>query len=124
MLEDVEEISFKNFSLNNARDTEVHNYSYIDNPNYKGGGLKYTNRAILRYLNYKQIRIKNSKEFKIPCFFHGETEASLSIYPEENHYYCHGCHEHGDLCDLVEKLEGMEFLEAKSLLDSLGCLDN
>lgn len=124
MLEDVEEISFKNFSLNNARDTEVHNYSYINSPNYKGSRLKYTNRAILRYLIYKQRRIKNSKEFKTPCFLHGETEASLSIYPEENRYYCHGCHEHGDLCDLVMKVEGMKFLEAKSLLNSLGCLDN
>lgn len=124
MLEDVEEISFKNFSLNTARDTEVHNYSYINSPNYKGTRLKYTNRAILRYLNSIGIPIKNSKEFKIPCFFHGETEASLSIYPEENHYYCHGCHKHGDLCDLVMNREGIGFLEAKSLLDSLGCLDN
>ena len=123
MLEDVEEISFKNFSLNNARDTEVHNYSYIDNPNYRRD-RKFRSGAFIRYLNSIGIQPKgHGKNIMIPCVFHGETEASLSIDTDQNLYHCFGCGASGNLFQFVERYQGLSNDKKRifEILEGLNC---
>ena len=37
----------------------------------------------------------------IQCIFHdGDNEASLVLYPDDNHFHCFGCNAHGDMFDL------------------------
>ena len=123
MLEDVEEISFKNFSLNNARDTEVHNYSYIDNPNYRRD-RKFRSGAFIRYLNSIGIQPKgHGKKIMIPCVFHGETEASLSIDTDQNLYHCFGCGASGNLFQFVERYQGLSNDKKRifEILEGLNC---
>jgi len=61
------------------------------------------------------------KHFKACCPFHNEKTPSFSINPERGFAYCFGCHEHGDVIKLYEKLEGVDFKEAvKALADKAG----
>jgi len=61
------------------------------------------------------------KHFKACCPFHAEKTPSFSINPERGFAYCFGCHEHGDVIKLYEKLEGVDFKDAvKALADKAG----
>ena len=44
------------------------------------------------------------------CPFHDDKTASMDI--RKNFYFCYGCGEHGNVIDLVRKLEGLTFPEA------------
>jgi DNA polymerase len=48
---------------------------------------------------------------KINCPFHDDDTPSLHVY--EDHYHCFGCGAHGDLVDLLVKIEGMSSLDAE-----------
>jgi hypothetical protein len=48
---------------------------------------------------------------KIHCPFHDDDTPSLHVY--EDHYHCFGCGAHGDLIDLLMKIEGMNLLDAE-----------
>jgi DNA polymerase len=48
---------------------------------------------------------------KINCPFHDDDTPSLHVY--EDHYHCFGCGAHGDLIDLLMKIEGMNLLDAE-----------
>jgi DNA polymerase I-like protein with 3'-5' exonuclease and polymerase domains len=52
----------------------------------------------------------------ILCPFHGETKPSMRIYPD--HYYCFGCHAHGDHVDWLVKVEGLEYDRALDAVDN------
>ena len=126
MLEDVEEISFNNFSLNEARATDTHNYSYIDSPNYRRD-RKFRSGAFTRYLNSIGIQPKgHGKNIMIPCVFHGETEASLSIDTDQNLYHCFGCGASGNLFQFVERYQGLSNDKKRifEILESLNCYQN
>ena len=45
------------------------------------------------------------------CIYHGETKASMRIYPD-GHFKCFGCGKHGDLIDIVMQLEQTDFKQA------------
>jgi hypothetical protein len=56
-------------------------------------------------------------QFKCLCPFHVERTPSFTIYPD-GHYYCYGCGGHGDVIDLMAKLEDMDITEAAKKLES------
>jgi len=71
----------------------------------------------------KQIPLSNFLEFNrsgfANCPFHGpEKTPSLKYYSKDNHYYCYGCQEFGDVINYVMKVYNLTFIEAvKKLLN-------
>lgn len=49
------------------------------------------------------------------CPFHADNTPSLKVY--DDHYYCFGCGEHGDVTNFVSKLFGIPQYEAAKKLD-------
>ena len=55
------------------------------------------------------------------CPFHNEKTPSFSVTPENNLFYCFGCHKGGTIFDFVMEVENMNFPEAlKFLADKAG----
>jgi DNA primase len=50
------------------------------------------------------------------CPFHADAEPSLVVYPKDANYFCFGCGAGGDVIDFVERVNGIGFREAASLL--------
>lgn len=46
------------------------------------------------------------------CPFHGEKTPSFTIFTDDNHFYCFGCHVGGDSIDFVMKKRGVNLIEA------------
>lgn len=46
------------------------------------------------------------------CPFHDEKTPSFSIFTNDNHYYCFGCHAWGDAIDFYMKKNGVNLIEA------------
>ncbi|HAK47580.1 MAG TPA: DNA primase [Spirochaeta sp.] len=60
------------------------------------------------------------------CPFHNEKTPSFSVTPENNLFYCFGCHKGGTIFDFIMEIENMDFPEAlKFLAEKAGVeLDN
>jgi DNA primase len=56
------------------------------------------------------------KNFKALCPFHSEKTPSFLVYPDNNNFTCFGCNSFGDIFDLVQKMENLEFVEAMHFL--------
>ena len=50
------------------------------------------------------------------CPFHPEKTPSFTVNPERQVWYCHGCHEGGDLFKFIEQIERIDFRQALELL--------
>ena len=50
------------------------------------------------------------------CPFHGEKTPSFAVTPQNNLFYCFGCHEGGDLFKFVQKIENCNFFEALKIV--------
>ena len=50
----------------------------------------------------------------VRCPFHEDHIPSLRLY--DDHFYCFGCHAHGDAVDLVSRLTGCRPIEAARVL--------
>ena len=62
---------------------------------------------------------RDGKEWKACCPFHSEKTASFTIFTgrdKDQHYYCHGCSETGDVIDFVQERYGVNFAEACEIL--------
>ncbi len=59
---------------------------------------------------------RGGKNYKGLCPFHGEKSPSFMVSPELQMYKCFGCGESGDVISFVEKIEGIEFVEALTML--------
>jgi DNA primase len=57
------------------------------------------------------------------CPFHNEKTPSFSISPSKQIYKCFGCGAHGDVIDLVQEHQGLEFVDAVRVVASLSGLD-
>jgi DNA polymerase I-like protein with 3'-5' exonuclease and polymerase domains len=55
------------------------------------------------------------RDRKILCPFHEEQTPSMRIY--KDHYYCFGCNAWGDHIDWLVKVEGLDYREAREVLD-------
>lgn len=54
---------------------------------------------------------RSGKHFMTLCPLHKERTPSFVVYPD-NRFYCFGCNEGGDSIDLVQKLHGLDFVDA------------
>ena len=50
------------------------------------------------------------------CPFHAEKTPSFSVSQEKQAFYCHGCHESGDIFSFIEKIERVNFPRALEIL--------
>ena len=50
------------------------------------------------------------------CPFHAEKTPSFVVFTDEPHYYCFGCHEHGDVIAFVMKIKNIKFKTAVRVL--------
>src|SRR5689334_6321990 len=64
---------------------------------------------------------RRGRSFTGLCPFHKEKSPSFHVNPERGFYHCFGCHESGDAIKFVQKLEGLDFIEAvKRLAERTG----
>src|SRR5574338_1316824 len=64
--------------------------------------------VITEYVQLKQA----GTYWKGPCPFHSEKDASFTVSPDRQIFYCFGCHASGDVIAFVAKIENMSQLEA------------
>lgn len=50
--------------------------------------------------------------WKGPCPFHAEKDASFTVSPDKQIFYCFGCHASGDVIGFMSKVENMTQMEA------------
>lgn len=60
---------------------------------------------------YVKLR-KSGANWSALCPFHKEKSGSFYVYTATQHYYCYGCHEHGDVFSFVMKMDNLSFPEA------------
>lgn len=69
---------------------------------------------VLKNRNY---RTTGGKKITI-CPFHRENTPSFTIFPD-NHWYCFGCHERGDVISLYMRTHDTSFIDAVEALSQL-----
>ena len=63
------------------------------------------------------VRLKKMGNYwKGSCPFHKENDASFTVSPDKQIFYCFGCHESGDLISFVAKHEALSPIESLSSL--------
>ena len=77
---------------------------------------KITNEDIERAKEYDWNNLIKLKRGFAKCPFHNEKTASFSINKKTNHGHCFGCGWTGDTIDFIQKLEGLNFLQAVNAL--------
>lgn len=65
--------------------------------------------------DYVALKQKGKRYWGL-CPFHNEKTASFSVNPDEQMYYCFGCHKGGNAIGFVMEMERMEFMDAVTLL--------
>lgn len=65
--------------------------------------------------NYLELK-RAGRNFKGLCPFHAEKTPSFIVSPERQFAWCFGCQKGGDVFQMVEFLEGVEFQEALKIL--------
>lgn len=59
----------------------------------------------------------NRRTSKMICPFHSDTHASLHVYKGDGGFYCFTCGAHGDVITFVQKLFGLDFMDACKKMD-------
>jgi DNA primase len=54
--------------------------------------------------------------WKGPCPFHSETDASFTVSPDRQIFYCFGCHASGDVIGFIAKRENIPQIEAAKFI--------
>lgn len=64
------------------------------------------------------VELKRSGAYRMAglCPFHDENTPSFFVYSSDNHYYCFGCHEYGDVIAFVMKIKNIKFKVAVRVL--------
>ena len=105
---------------------QVKKYGYPIKPRMLRNGnyleYIYLPTSILEKEEKEEKPIPRRKQILIPCVFHGEKEASLSIDLEKNLYHCFGCGAGGNLAQFVMRTRSVNFKEALQILKEAGCL--
>ena len=70
--------------------------------------------------NYATLK-RTGRDYVCLCPFHNEKTPSCHVKPEQEYFYCFGCHAGGDVITFVMKYMNVEFYEAvKMLADRAG----
>ena len=70
--------------------------------------------VVAHYVPLKQM----GGYWKGSCPFHSETDASFTVSPDKQIFYCFGCHAAGDVISFIEKIENLSPIEsAKHLVE-------
>lgn len=65
----------------------------------------------------RYVQLKPAGNYhKGPCPFHRETDASFTVSPDKQIFYCFGCHVSGDVVSFVAKAENLTQIEAARYL--------
>lgn len=64
--------------------------------------------VIAEYVHLKQA----GNYWKGPCPFHAEKDASFTVSPDKQIFYCFGCHATGDVIAFIAKIENLSQIEA------------
>ncbi len=65
--------------------------------------------------------VRRGNVFKGLCPFHPDQNPSMDVNPQRQTYRCWSCGEHGDVFSFIQKIEGIEFPDAKQkLADRVG----
>ena len=58
--------------------------------------------------------LKKSKHgmYKCPRGVHGNETGAVKYYPETNTWFCHQCHDGGDVIDLMQIMDGISYNDA------------
>ena len=62
--------------------------------------------------DYVRLKKAGAQNYSGLCPFHKEKTPSFSVHVGRQHYYCFGCHEHGDVFNFIQKIEKVGFPEA------------
>lgn len=76
--------------------------------------MKLTNEELNRLRGISLQRVLGMREGRavnIKCPFHNDRTPSMTIYPNDRGFYCHGCKAKGNTIDFLV-LSGMTFEEA------------
>src|ERR1700751_5558463 len=55
---------------------------------------------------------RDGKLYVGKCPFHDDSTPSMKVFPNNNSFYCFGCHTGGDPIKFIEKLHGKNFKDA------------
>jgi len=58
--------------------------------------------------DYVPLR-KSGREYSGLCVFHPEKTPSFYVNEDKGTFFCHGCHEGGDVITFIQKIEGLDF---------------
>ncbi len=72
--------------------------------------------------SYVRMR-RSGKNLMGLCPFHGEKTPSFVLYPENDSFYCFGCHVGGDTITFVRRIENLDYMEAVKMLAQRSGLD-
>jgi len=59
---------------------------------------------------------KMGSRYKVKCPFHKETQASLTVYPQNNTWFCFGCRKGGDMIQWIMEYERCGYTQARRKL--------
>ena len=71
---------------------------------------------ILQIIGERVALRRAGKQFNGLCPLHGEKTPSFTVSESKQVFYCHGCHEGGDVIAFVQKIDGLTFPEALKAL--------
>src|SRR3990167_7251075 len=65
---------------------------------------------------YIRLKPAGGTNFRALCPFHNEKTPSFMVSRDKQFWHCFGCNEPGDIFTFIQKMEGLEFIEALRLL--------
>ncbi len=80
---------------------------------------KTTARTNAELEEIKKIPISDYIKFthgKAKCVFHSETNPSMQFYPKDNRVFCFSCGKGGDIVDVIQAMQGVDFKDAVKFL--------
>ena len=77
--------------------------------------LRYRNDLESVMSSYMELK-RRGRNLVGLCPFHSEKTPSLTVYPENQSFYCFGCGVGGDVITFIRKIENLDYIEALRFL--------